>query len=702
MIDYKSVRLFGALAALAVTAACSVSAGDFTAIVAFGDSYTDTGRSPSSPPDYYDGRFSNGPLWIEYLSQTLGFDYNADNNYAVSGTESDELGVAIAKFPGTKDSSGVLFAIWSGNNDFQGHLDEGANDTYWNGSVTHTVTSLTDSCSLLYAKGARNVVLFNQIDITRLPIFRENYSTDYGAYIRGKINDVNSRLQSALGPLLSGNPGLQIYVVDAYDDFNALLANYVSYGFTDDTIGAINDPNLANISFTGPGADYVFWDDQHPTTKTHDLISGWVANTLGSGSASSDLTVQIQGEGSVSPNYNGKLLHIGKSYSATAVPAANYLFSSWTATGSGGSATSTSNPLRFVMGSGMLLTANFVTNNFLKAAGSYNGLFSVGATDVTEDTAGQLRNFRVSPRGVFSGLLLIGGRGYSLSGRFNADGTASVNIPRPRPAGPLLLQLALNWDVTPCQLSGSVSGTNGGSWSADLTAELAGNELPSGAFTMLLPPPSAESSPGPTGYGYAAIANHNGAVTLSGALADGTVFSQSVAVSTTGDVPVCVNLYSRAGLLLGWLNLANDTPGGSLVWIKPDTRISGADSPGFTSSVQVLLSPWTKPAPGQAAIPLSDGQLDISGPGGLAPQLSFSVEVNTKNQLIKLPDGSPTNSLAGSINPNTGVWTIAFGNGTGRATTHGRGVFLQNTANAGGFFVGSTGAGSITLAPTPP
>ena len=45
------------------------------------------------------------------------------------------------------------------------------------------------------------------------------------------------------------------------------------YGFTVTTNGALEDPHLADKSFNGPGADYVFWDDVHPTTKFHALMS---------------------------------------------------------------------------------------------------------------------------------------------------------------------------------------------------------------------------------------------------------------------------------------------------------------------------------------------------------------------------------------------------------------------------------------------
>jgi hypothetical protein len=65
-------------------------------------------------------------------------------------------------------------------------------------------------------------------------------------------------------------------------------------------------------------------------------------------------------------------------------------------------------------------------------------------------------------------------------------------------------------------------------------------------------------------------------------------------------------------------------------------------------------------------------------------------------------NGSPSNSLTGAINPKYGLWTIAFGNGLGRATTHGLGALLQDTANAGGFFLETTDAGSITLTPASP
>lgn len=272
------IRFF-ALACIVWLTSCS-SCPAYTALVAFGDSYTDTGNAPSSPTSYWNGRFSNGPLWIEDLCPMLGFSYDAANNYAVSGSESDELGLQISGFPGTGDGDNVLFAIWSGSNDFGNHLDIGYDDSAWNTRINDTVSSLTTASDLLYQKGARQIILFNQIDLTRVPYILNFYSGTARSYILGKIQLFNSRLAAAIPSLLNSHPGLQVYLVDAYSNLNNVLNNYQALGFTKANVGAINDTTLTDDSFSGPGANYVFWDSEHPTAKLHGLIAGWVAADL--------------------------------------------------------------------------------------------------------------------------------------------------------------------------------------------------------------------------------------------------------------------------------------------------------------------------------------------------------------------------------------------------------------------------------------
>jgi hypothetical protein len=326
------------------------------------------------------------------------------------------------------------------------------------------------------------------------------------------------------------------------------------------------------------------------------------------------------------------------------------------------------------------------------AQGIYNGLFLEQA-DATVGTAGMLGGLDVTASGTYSGKLLIGNSTNAISGAFNVSGQASNHVPRlASQGGPLTVEMSLNWNDSPPNITGTVSGGNGGGWVANLTAKLAGNSLGSAEYTLLVLPAGT-----PPGYGYLLITNHAGAITLSGALADGTSFIQQVPISAAGDLPVYGNLYGSSGLLLGWLGLESGSPAGSLMWIKEASLSSSVYPEGFTNLVSVQGSPWINPLPHTAGIDLPSGQLDISG-GSLLSPLFFNVAVSNNNTLVKLA-GSATNSLTGTNNPKTGLLTITFGNGSGKATTTGTGAVLQNVKSAGGFFLGKTNAGSILVTP---
>jgi hypothetical protein len=324
------------------------------------------------------------------------------------------------------------------------------------------------------------------------------------------------------------------------------------------------------------------------------------------------------------------------------------------------------------------------------AQGIYNGLFM--QADATAETAGMLSGLVVTASGSYSGKLLIGGTTNAITGVFNGSRQASNHVQRTaQQGGPLTLEMTLNWNDSPPDISGTVCGANGGAWVANLTAELAAKESSSAEYTALLLPAGT-----PSGYGYLLITNHAGVVTLSGAMADGTPFSQAVHLSGAGDVPVYGNLYGGTGLLLGWIGLESGSPAGNLTWIRKASRSSVRYGSGFTNLTVVQGSPWTYPSPHRAAIDLPSGQLDISG-GGLLSPLSFNVTVSSGNTLMELT-GSPANTLTGSINAK-GLLTIKFGNSAGKGMTTGTGAVLQNVNSGGGFFLGKTNAGAILLQP---
>ena len=71
------------------------------------------------------------------------------------------------------------------------------------------------------------------------------------------------------------------------------------------------------------------------------------------------LTVQISGNGTVSPSYNGASLQIGENYSLTAKPAAGFAFTNWSSVRVPSILTN-SPTLTFAMSSGLTLEASFV------------------------------------------------------------------------------------------------------------------------------------------------------------------------------------------------------------------------------------------------------------------------------------------------------------------------------------------------------
>ncbi|HEX3625059.1 MAG TPA: SGNH/GDSL hydrolase family protein [Verrucomicrobiae bacterium] len=140
-------------------AACHAST--FSAYYAFGDSLSDTGRSPATPAgSYYNGRWSNGPLWVEYLSADLGITYNASNNWAVAGSITSDLLSQITNVPASPSLHTALFSVLSGGNDFLDNVESlGENDAGWDILVTNSVSNIMLTVTSLYTNGAREVIV---------------------------------------------------------------------------------------------------------------------------------------------------------------------------------------------------------------------------------------------------------------------------------------------------------------------------------------------------------------------------------------------------------------------------------------------------------------------------------------------------------------------------------------------------------------
>ena len=100
----------------------------------FGDSLSDVGtvfRATGGmypPPTYFQGRYSNGRVWVEYLADRLRLSSNPTNNFAVGGatTGSDRntlvpgLLTQVQSFNKTHHQplQNALYVLWAGANDY--------------------------------------------------------------------------------------------------------------------------------------------------------------------------------------------------------------------------------------------------------------------------------------------------------------------------------------------------------------------------------------------------------------------------------------------------------------------------------------------------------------------------------------------------------------------------------------------------------
>jgi len=259
----------------------------YDSLVVFGHSWTDTARNPATG-DYWKGRYSNGPLWVEYLSTNLGFAYAASKNFAVSGaTSADVLKSQIPLYHATTNAVSPLFVVWAYEGDFGAVIfgDGGSglgrnltNETFWSNIVQRVVLNTSNSIAALYTKGARAVVVPNMIGYEDFLGNGSYYKVPDSTrkILAQRSTAVNESLVRALNAIEEARPDIRLFRLDFHSLIHTAVVQHLSLGFTKATISALDDTSLADKSFTGVGEDYLWWDQLHPTTKFHQLWAGWI------------------------------------------------------------------------------------------------------------------------------------------------------------------------------------------------------------------------------------------------------------------------------------------------------------------------------------------------------------------------------------------------------------------------------------------
>ena len=288
-----------ALAASLVLATGAFAANNpFSNFNIFGDSLSDTGNAfmltggkyPASPPNA-GGRISNGPLWVEYLAETLGMELQPENQYAVAGACSGVGNFSYSAyyspfFPEMKalEGTGLQWQIQTFLNDSGPHrLDPNALNIVWIGAndifttltfggeemtdtVYHAIQNTTEAVATLAKRGARHILVVNLPDLGLTPFGLLQGS----AQLSGLTDVYNDYLDEALDSLEA--KGIRTIRLDAAGLIREIVANPGDFGLMNATGMAIYNPADAD--------GYLFWDEVHPTTAGHQIVAARAVEEL--------------------------------------------------------------------------------------------------------------------------------------------------------------------------------------------------------------------------------------------------------------------------------------------------------------------------------------------------------------------------------------------------------------------------------------
>lgn len=283
----------------------NVWATTFSSLYAFGDSLSDAGSNPSAVlslykllgnncdpyhpcPPYYQGRYSNGPVAVEYLSESIlpgGATLANFSNFAVSGATTgignygdggtatssglyglpgmyQEIGLYLNMSGGAADPNALYF-VWGGANDFL-TLD----------SPVSAAQNIAGYVGALATAGATNILVPNLPDLSLTPFVQ---SVGLEAQAHAFSTSFNAALAMQLGNLSVLFPATDITQFDTYSFLNDLILNPANYGFTNSQDACL--PSLLDTPCANPDS-YVFWDVFHPTTQADAVIASAFAKTV--------------------------------------------------------------------------------------------------------------------------------------------------------------------------------------------------------------------------------------------------------------------------------------------------------------------------------------------------------------------------------------------------------------------------------------
>lgn len=293
-----SIRIAATAAAalaLAAPAGAVPLSEAFSSYYVLGDSLSDDGNvfaatggeTPQSPP-YFEGRFSDGPVFTDYLAE----GFAETENFAFGGAEAVEDGDDIPDLPtqlgllSQVDPAGFgprsLATILFGGNDAFGAVGSDEDEV---AAAEEAADAVVGAASTVLGFGIDTVAVITlpRLDTTPLYTLFQPDLADEAALFEETFN---ARLGEGLA--LLGAEGLDVREIDSRAFFAELTADPAAFGIDEPVLpclfpsaeaaAALGQPQLCDLATQAPTR--AFFDAVHPSGTVHQAFAGYVEAQL--------------------------------------------------------------------------------------------------------------------------------------------------------------------------------------------------------------------------------------------------------------------------------------------------------------------------------------------------------------------------------------------------------------------------------------
>ncbi|WP_062012183.1 autotransporter domain-containing protein [Aureimonas sp. AU4] len=313
MTRLKSRAVLAATAALLTSATAMPALAQVAGpVISFGDSLSDNGNlflisgRPASPP-YFAGRFSNGPVFTEYLNggpmqqagaATLGgirINPELSQNYAFGNARTDRLdglrppgiGAQIDAFvlqDGRFGANDVVTLYGGANNIIQEINTPGATAALVGAEAVASAGDVAASLARLGSLGAPTVAVLNLPDIGATPAFSTSLQGSVAATLA--TNAFNTALETGVRQVAATLPNTDVVLVDIQRVGALILSDPARFGLLNARDACLSTPACAAAP-TSVQNTFEYWDGIHPTTAVHRLFAQTVEDYLSVGTSAS-------------------------------------------------------------------------------------------------------------------------------------------------------------------------------------------------------------------------------------------------------------------------------------------------------------------------------------------------------------------------------------------------------------------------------